>query len=195
MKLSVSSDIVLGARDDRRFVTWFDVVAHHGPIRSGEARFALLHVGEVAGGHGDLWRALRAGGLEHLHDAYFHQGWYREEFAEGAGIDLLFVERVAVETDPKRNLELAIVRRLSETIGSGCQLVVMPYASPLEAAHWGQLGFEISTPGRARGLLHMKMGQSHPELVDVKGDGAFEVVGTCTTGPLAATSLRSGFHS
>lgn len=194
MKLSVTSDIALDASDDRRFVTWFDVVAHQGPVRSGHARFAVLHVGEASGGHGDLWRALRSADLERLHDPYFHQGWYRDEFAEGAGIDLLFFERIAVETAPTKNVDLAIVRRVSDTLGSGCQLVVMPYASALEAARWGQLGFEVSTPGRASGLLHLKMGQSHPEVACVT-DGAFEVVGACKAGPLAAPFLRSGFHS
>lgn len=196
MKLTVTTDIALGVTDDRRFVTWSDVTLLDGAVRAGHARVALLHVGEVADDHGDVWRALRAADLEHLHDPFFDQGWYKDDFADGSGIDLLFVDQLVLDAHRRgRNLDLALVRRLTETLASGCQLVVMRYATALEAAHWAQLGFEISTPGRARGLVHLKLGHHHPAVVDVTGEGSFEVVGACTTGPLGRAAIRSGLQS
>jgi hypothetical protein len=43
--------------------------------------------------------------------------------------------------DPKpgwegRNIELALVRRLCDTIGEGCELAVMPYESESEIERW-----------------------------------------------------------
>jgi hypothetical protein len=183
MKLSISADIGLGepsAADG--YVTWLDVRAYdQAGALLGSARVALVHVGEIADAHGDLWPALRGTRLELLHDAYFSQGWYSDEFADGAGIDLLYVEKLSIE-EPWRakNLDLAIVRRLSDTIGSGCPLVAMKYQDAYEAAHWSRLGFSSSTPGRSSGLMHMKLGYRHARVVDATGSGDFEVLEAAT---------------
>ncbi len=178
MKLSITSDLPLAPSADDRFVTWLDVTAKDGDSTLAHARVALVHVGEVADEHGDVWRALRSAKLEHLHDTYFEQGWYKEAFADGAGIDLLYIQDIGVDARVAgRNLELAIARRVSDTIGSGCQIVVKPYATASDAAHWAAIGFEISTPGRVRGLLHMKLGLRHARIVDTTGKGHFEVLG------------------
>lgn len=196
MKLSVASDLDLGTLADDRFVTWLDLAAREDAVQTARARAALVHIGEIADDHGDVWRALRAAGLEHLHDVYFQQGWYKDAYAEGAGIDLLYVANLEVTTQARgRNLDLAVVRRACETLASGCQLVVLPYANALEAAHWAQIGFEISTPGRSSGLLHLAMGVRHPQVIDRLGNGDFEVVGGCTSGPLAPVVARFGFQS
>jgi hypothetical protein len=138
---------------------------------------ALVHVGEIADAQGDLWPALRGTRLESLHDAYFAQGWYNDDYADGSGIDLLFVDRVVVEEPWKaKNLDLAIVRRLCDTIGSGCQIVSMRYGDAFEAAHWARLGFVPTTRGRATGLMHMKLGYRHARVVHETGTGRFEVV-------------------
>lgn len=191
MKLSISSDIALDSGGDAGFVTWFDVRAYAGAAPQGEARVALVHIGEIADSHGDIWRALRASKLESVHDAYFEQGWYKDEYADGAGIDLLYVQDLAIDARLRpRNLDLAIVRRLCDTIASGCQLVVMPYTNAEEAAHWARLGFEIGTPGRSHGLLHMKLGVRHARVVDTTGNGHFEVLGAELSTP---TARRVGF--
>jgi hypothetical protein len=185
MKLVITGDIGLSEPSvDQGYVTWLDVKAFDRELRTGStralvgsARVALVHVGEIADAMGDLWPALRGTRLEALHDAYFESGWYSDEFADGAGIDLLYVEKLAIE-EPWRskNLDLAIVRRLSDTIGSGCQLVSMPYRDAFEAAHWAKLGFASSTPGRAAGLLHMKLGYRHARVVATETD--FQVLPT-----------------
>jgi hypothetical protein len=178
MKLSVTADIGL---HEPGYVTWLDVRATDpGGDLLGTARVALVHVGEIADAHGDLWPALRGTRLEVLHDPYFTSGWYRDEFADGAGIDLLHVEKVSVEERWRdRNLDLAIVRRLSDTIGSGCQLVTMGYRDAFEAARWARLGFASSTPGRSSGLMHMKLGYRHARVV-ATDTGEFEIVPTAS---------------
>jgi hypothetical protein len=181
MKLAIHADIDLTASlDGAAHVTWFDARVDGGEQAKPalEARAALVHVGEIADALGDLWPALHAARLESVHDTYFSDGWYKDDYADGAGIDLLYVERVEVaDAWRDKNLDIAAVRRLAETLGSSCQLVVMPYRDALEAAYWARLGFTPSTPGRTSGLMHMKLGVRHARVVDARGSGEFEVVG------------------
>jgi hypothetical protein len=191
MKLSISGDIDLGGPSKGSdYVTWLDVEAGATSMPAlATARVALVHVGEIADAHGDIWQALRGTRVELVHDVYFSQGWYKDEY-DGAGIDLLFVDHVTVDPHYRaRNLDLAIVRRLCDTLGSGCQLAVLPYRDPHEAAHWSRLGFAISTPGRASGLLHMKLGYRHARVVDATGSGHYEVYSDEIAPPMQA--LRS----
>jgi hypothetical protein len=189
MKLSITADIELDTPEStsRSYVTWLDVRISDSPSPTdssppriyGVARVAIVHVGEIADVHGDLYPALRGTKLEPLCDAYFAQGWYKDDFADGAGIDMLYVESIEIETSHQhKNLDLAMVRRLCDTLGSGCQLAVMPYHDALAAGHWGRLGFSLTTPGRSRGLMHMKLGYRHAQVVDATGAGDFEVLPT-----------------
>ena len=180
MKLSISADIELDQPGKASYVTWLDVrVGDSADQTYGVARVAIVHVGEIADAHGDLYPALRGTTLEGLCDAYFHQGWYKDDFADGAGIDLIYVESIAMDAGHQhRNLDLAMVRRLCDTLGSGCQLAVMPYRDALTAAHWARLGFALTTPGRTTGLMHMQLGYRHAQVVDSTGSGDFEVLPT-----------------
>ena len=176
MKLSISAELELEGTD---FVTWLDVRAFSKSKELlGSARIALVHVGEIADAHGDIWAALSKTPLEPLHDLYFSQGWYNDDYAEGAGIDLLYVDRVDVEPAGEgRNLDLAIVRRLCDTLGSGCQLVSMKYRDASDAMHWARLGFTPSTRGRTAGVMHMQLGFRHARVVSTS-TGAFAVMPT-----------------
>jgi len=185
MKLTISGNIELDQpTGSASYVTWLDVLikddaAPHGSVTCGVARIGIVHVGEIADALGDLYPALRGTRLEALADTYFSQGWYKDEFAEGAGIDLLYVESIEIDAAHQhRNLDLAAVRRLCDTIGSGCQLAVMPYRDAVVASHWGRLGFALTTPGRTNGLMHMKLGYRHAQVVDATGSGDFEVLPT-----------------
>lgn len=178
MKLSISGDIELDS-GTKSYVTWLDVRIGEGTRTFGMARVAVVHVGEIADALGDLYPALRGTKLEALCDAYFAQGWYKDDFADGAGIDLIYVESIEIDAAHEhKNLDLALVRRLCDTLGSGCQLAVMPYDNALKAGHWGRLGFSLSTPGRTSGLMHMKLGYRHAQVVDATGSGDFEVLPT-----------------
>jgi hypothetical protein len=176
MKLTITSDIGLEGPEKSGYITWLDVRVSEGPETVAHARVALVHVGEISDAAGDVWPAVAGTPLEAVHDVYFNQGWYSEEFADGAGIDLLYVESVSVDESWRgRNLDLAIVRRLCDTLGSGCQLAVMPYRSAMTAASWSRLGFNISTPGRPSGLMHMKLGYRHAR-IEATNTGDFEVL-------------------
>lgn len=184
MKLSISAELELASPSIVRggFVTWFDVRITEEDRVLGTARVALVHVGEMADAHGDLWPALRGTRLEPIHDVYFTDGWYKDDYADGAGIDLLYVDAIDLDASVQdKNLDLAIVRRLADTLASGCQLVVRAYTSPREAAHWAQIGFSVSTGGRGAGYMHMKLGYRHAELVDTSGSGDYRVLPS--TGP------------
>ena len=177
MKLSVTTDIDLEPKSG--YVTWLDVKVSDGVRIYGSARVALVHVGEIADAAGEVWPALHGTRLEPLHDVYFAQGWYKDDYADGAGIDLLFIEHITIAEEHRgKNLDLALVRRLCDTLGSGCQLAVVAYGDAEGAAHWGRLGFAISTPGRTAGLMHMKLGYRHAQIVDATGSGDYEVVAT-----------------
>lgn len=178
MKLTINADIELDGQPSH--VTWMDVrIANKAKETCGVARVAIVHVGEIADAHGDLYPALAGTSLEPLCKAYFDDGWYKDDFADGAGIDLLFIESVEMDAGyENKNLDLAMIRRLCDTVGSGCQLAVMPYKNAMTAGHWARLGFTLTTSGRSNGLMHMKLGYRHAQVVDLNGTGEFQVVPT-----------------
>jgi len=189
MKLSVTTEVDLEGPPVRRYVTWLDVVASDDGRVCGTARIALVHVGEIADAAGEIWPALHGTRLDPVADTYFAQGWYKDEFADGAGIDLFYVDDVTVAADHRsKNLDLAIVRRLCDTLGSGSQLAVVGYADAETASRWARLGFEISTPGRPSGLMHLKLGQRHAHVVDATGSGDYEVLSTNDGGGLRSVA-------
>ena len=191
MKLSISSDIDLDGKGG--YVTWLDVRVSDGKQSFGTARIALVHVGEIADAAGEIWPALQGTKLEPLHDTYFSQGWWSDDYADGAGIDMLFIDHITIDPEHQgKNLDLALVRRLCDTLGSGCQLAVVGYSDPLKAARWGKLGFQVSTPGKSLGTMHMKLGYRHASVVDATGSGHYEVVGNGDSyAPPAATSMAN----
>jgi hypothetical protein len=191
MKLSVTTDIDLEGPQKSGYVTWLDVKVGDGARAYGTARLALVHVGEIADAAGEVWPALHGTRLESLHDVYFSHGWYKDEYADGAGIDLIFIDHVTVDEHHRgKNLDLAIVRRLCDTLGSGCQLAVVAYPDAERAARWAKLGFAISTPGRTSGLMHLKLGYRHVRVVDATGAGDYEVISPTDTSPTPRSAVN-----
>lgn len=178
MKLTVTTEIDLEVRDQKSgYVTWLDVRVSDDVRAYGTARVALVHVGEIADAAGEVWPALHGTRLEPLHDVYFAHGWYKDDYADGAGIDLLYIDHITIDEEHRnKNIDLAVVRRLCDTLGSGCQLAVVAYPNADEAPSWARLGFAVSTPGRVSGLMHMKLGYRHAQVVDATGTGDYEVV-------------------
>jgi hypothetical protein len=148
---------------------WVEVDESEHLREIGEVEVVLVHVGAAYASGENVYDVLRAGkvNLAALHDVYFERGWFRSEFVDGAGVDLLYIAS-AWMTRPweGRNIELAAVQRICETIGAGCKLVAKPFASSSEAKHWMQMGFEVSTHARGGSrYMHRSQAQQHPRVV------------------------------
>ncbi len=182
MRLTVSAETTLGEPNvDCGFITWFVVSVidgYEGDERIiGTARAALIH---VALAEGQVWDALDAdsGELEALYDVYFKDGSVRDEFCEGVGSELLYIAEIEMDDEHRdRNVDFALVKRLTDTIGQGSILTVMPYESFAEAARWAIIGFESSTPAKSEGFMAINLAFVQPNVVETDDDGVFEVVG------------------
>jgi hypothetical protein len=185
LRINVSASIPLHEPNaGGGLITWFNVNVHHSEDENaealiGEATVALVHVGEAANTGQDLRAVLDADSaeLEALYHLYFRDGWLKDRYLDGSGSDLLYVAdlKIAAAYDG-RNIDLAVVRRLCDTIGHGCGLTVIPYDSKAEIAYWSRMGFVVSTRGKPSGLLHMMMGARKARLADPHDEGCFKIV-------------------
>jgi hypothetical protein len=189
LRINVSANIPLHEPDaDEGLITWFSVGVYYGEDeneeeRIGEATVALVHVGEAANAGQDLLDALDADSaeLEALYHTYFQDDWIKDRFMDGSGSDLLYVADIEIAAAyDGRNIDLAVVRRLCNTIGHGCGLAVIPYDSKAEIAHWSRMGFAVSTPGKPTGWLHMTMGDRKARIAGPEDDGRFKIVPNLT---------------
>ncbi len=183
MRLKISTEIPLSEPDaDCGLVTWLNVVVvaiHEDPEPEpeiGRVKAAIIHVGCA---NGDLFFALDAdsGELEQLYQVYFDGDWFKEELYHGVGHDMLYVSEV--EIDPAyrdRNIELAVVRRLCDTLGSGCELAVIYAEDEASSEHWKHMGFELSMAGETTGLMHLAQAFRNPRVDDPNGEGHFKVL-------------------
>jgi len=188
MRIRVSAEIPLGRPDvDFGLVTWLHIAIldedDSGPIEKpiGQARAALVHVGKALDNEESLHDVLDAdsGDLEALYSIYFDKktDWFKPELAEGMGRDLLYIDEVHVEPAFEgRNIELAVVRSLADTLGQGCELVVVPVDSDQDEEYWSHLGFEMSTPGeKEHGYMHLSLAYRSSFVDDEENPGNFKV--------------------
>jgi GNAT superfamily N-acetyltransferase len=169
---------------DCGFVTWFDIrLVEDMPDDSvqqiGRARAARIHAGQAANCDQDLLEVLDAdsGELEALYDVYFEDGDIRADLAEGAGCDLLYIQHVTLEPDwQNRGIELALVRRLCDSLGEGCGLAVVEPESATEAAEWQRMGFQMTMPAEERRCLHLPLAYRQARIVPTPDFSAFKVV-------------------
>jgi hypothetical protein len=185
MYAQISAEVRLWEPDaDAGLVTWFEILIvepdEHGtntPV--GEARAALVHVGQALDLGEDLWCVLDAdsGSLEALYSVYFDKDGFREEFAAGKGSDLLFIEDIEIKAPYEgRNVGLALVRRLCDTVGEGCELAVIEATNPAEAARWLRMGFELTEVGSTKGFMHLNLSRRQPRIVETDDRGSYRVV-------------------
>jgi hypothetical protein len=151
---------------DDGFVTWLeaaviddDFTAEH-TTKVGHAHVALVHVGMIA----DAGRSLRdvlhadSGELAILYEIYFEDDWIRGDLiAGGKGSDLLYVSELELDVAyTGRNVDVAIILRLCDTLGAGCAIAVVPYAPDDELERWFAAGFKVTEPAQPGdvGYLH-----------------------------------------
>jgi hypothetical protein len=185
MYAEITTELRLGEPGvDEGLVTWLEIVIvepdEHGTDADvGEARAALLHVGQALDLGEDLWCVLDAdsGSLESLSSVYFDKYGFREEFAAGKGSDLLFIENIEIKAPYEgRNIELALVRRLCDTVGEGCELAVIEATTQAEAARWQRMGFEMTQLGSTKGFMHLNLSRRQPRIVETEDRGCYRAV-------------------
>ena len=167
LTLDIQTTILLDEpTSDDGFVTWLeaaviddDFTAEH-TTKVGHAHVALVHVGMIA----DAGRSLRdvlnadSGELSALHEIYFEDDWIRSDLiAGGKGSDLLYVSELELDVAyADRNVDVAIVLRMCDTLGAGCALAVVPYVGDDDLERWFEAGFKVTEsaqPGDV-GYLH-----------------------------------------
>lgn len=186
MRAIIEAELILDEPSaDQGLVTWFAVRVVADRDEGGDAevvgraRIARIHVGQAANIGEPLHDVLDADNaeLEALYGVFFENDWFGEQFSEGAGSDLLYVSQVTVEPGWQgRNIELALVRRLCDTMGQGCELAVMPYGSEADAEPWQRLGFSITTPAQPAGYLHLPLGTRQARVVPNEDFSSYKIV-------------------
>ena len=114
------------------------------------------------------------GSLRPLHRAVFTEdGWLREDFEDASGTALLYVENLDLSDEWRdRLVDLAVVRRLTETIGQGCSLTVLNGNEARRAPQWGRIGFSLIV-GTEEPFLALDMSKRTPHLRE--GFDAYEI--------------------
>jgi ribosomal protein S18 acetylase RimI-like enzyme len=146
----------------------------------GHAQLAHLHVGTVheSGESLDEVLAAEGGVLATLRDVYFRYDDFILDFWSASGVGLLYIEELAIHPSWQgRNIELAVVQRLAETLADGCKLIVLHCASHDDATPWVAMGFERSTADGAAGFHHLVVDSPPSRVVPELGnDFGFEVL-------------------
>jgi hypothetical protein len=195
---------------DSGFITWLDitVISHdHATDEDSEvgtARAAIVHVGAIANSEESLADVLDADSdeLEALYGIYFEGNWLREEVAEAvAGSDLLYLSTHELDKcSAPEAVAVSLVRRLCETLASGCGLAVIPYSENERIAHWLAAGFAITVLPRdgATGYLHLDTGLTPPD-PDLSPQPEPQDAGSAppswTEGALASDEWRQEFRN
>jgi len=185
MRMRLSADIPLSEPNvDSGLITWLsiDIFPDDAPESAapiGHATVARIHIGNALDSSESILDALDAdsGELEALYDVFFEDNWLKDEYLEGSGPDLLYVSEIDLApAHQTRNVDLALVRRLCDTLGQGCAIAVIPYASQADIDHFTQLGCEVSTPGAPEGYLHLPLGNRTARVDDPDQPGVFKIL-------------------
>lgn len=151
---------------DDGFVTWLEAAviddnftAEH-TTKVGHAHVALVHVSLIAEAGRSLRDVLRSdsGELAILHEIYFEDDCIRGDLvAGGRGNDLFYVSELELDVSyTDRNVDVALVLRLYDTLGAGCAIAVVQYAADDDLQRWLAAGFKVTErakPGDV-GYLH-----------------------------------------
>lgn len=168
---------------DSGFVTWMDVkLMAEAPDEEifpiGHARLARIHVGEAINAQQRLYDVLDADSaeLEALYAVFFDDDAVHDRFAAGAGLDVLYIDAVTLEDGWRdRNIDLAVVRRVCDSVGAGCEIAVIEVASDAESAQWERMGFQRA-PSEAGRFLYLPLAMKQARVVETEDRSAFKVV-------------------
>lgn len=167
---------------DAGLVTWWKVSVTRndrgtaGPVLAvGKLRVATINVGLALNLGESVADLLDADSdeLEELYAVFFEGDWLRERFQSGSGGGLLFVAEMDLDdTWRRRDADLAIVDRLVDTLGMGCDIVVLATDERAHHERWARIGFDRTS--KRGGFQYRNESLRHPRAAEV-GDDRFEI--------------------
>jgi hypothetical protein len=152
MRITIQAHEELGLpRSSDSFVTWFTVDIIPSEVADGtapvvaKADVALFQVGRAAAAKVAIRDALEQDEdcAKDL-DFYFGGREPKAEAAPGCRTDVLYFRPMQVrEGWTGRGIELAVVTRVCDVLGSGCAVVIAAYLDSEAARSYRDLGFEV----------------------------------------------------
>ncbi len=182
IRLRLETDLTVSEPNENEglVVRWRAVVVrdHDDTVQEdviGSVRATVIHYGEALDVGANLDDVMD-GALVPLHDALFEDGWLKDDFGDNLGTALLFIEEVNLDEEWRERLvDLAVVRRLVETLGTGCSLAVLNGNEARRCHAWERIGFSLRRePGEL--FLVLNLSKRTPHLP--AGFDRFEVVPT-----------------
>lgn len=142
----------------------------------GAVRAAVIHYGEALN-VGARLRDVMDGALLPLYDAVFtEEGWLRDDLADAPGSGLLYIEQIDLADEWRERLvDLAVVGRLTETLGQGCSLAVLDGTEARRLSVWERIGFALVRDA-SEPFLALDVSKRHPHVR--AGFDRYEVVPT-----------------
>lgn len=167
------------------FVTWLTITIRQfdsaTPAPVGTARVAVIHCGDALNKGVSIHDVLDedSEGLGVLDGVFFEDGSLKEDYANGVGSDVLYVESLELRPEWQgRSIEEAITRRVFDAWGQGCAIGVLPIAASDDLPRWTLMGFEVIGGSRETGQRYavMDLSLKHPRVVETDEEGhAFRV--------------------
>jgi hypothetical protein len=153
--------------------------ARPGPV--GTARVAMIHCGDALNKGVSIHDVLDGDdeGLGVLDGILFEDGSLKEDYENGVGSDVLYVESLELRPEWRgRNIEEALTRRVFDTWGQGCAIGVVPVATSGDAPRWELMGFAlVGGPDENARYAVMDLSLKHPRVVESEeGRHIFRVV-------------------
>lgn len=166
--------------DDGLVVRWRVAIVrdHDADMREdviGSVNAWVIQYGGAVDVGAKLDLVMDGAGLMPVYRAVFtRDGWLREDFEDASGTALLYIETLDLSDEWRdRLVDLAVVRRLSETLGQGCSLTLLNANEARRAPQWGRIGFALIV-GAEEPFLALDMSKRMPHLRE--GFDAYEVV-------------------
>ena len=152
IRLRLETDLTVSEPNENEglVVRWRGTVVrdHDDELREdviGSFRASVIHYG-FALDVGVRLDDIMDGALVPLHNAVFNEGgWLRDDFDDASGTALLYIDEIDLANEWRERLvDLGVVRRLVETLGQGCSLVVLNSSEARRATEWARIGFVIT---------------------------------------------------
>lgn len=109
-----------------------------------------------------------------LDGIFFEEGSLKDEYGNGVGSDVLYVDSLELRLDwHGRNVEEAVVRRVLDSWGQGCAIGAMAVKNAAEVSRWKMISFEVAQASTSveQGYVYMDLSLKHPRIAQADDDG------------------------